>query len=68
MKLYILLIHFSFPKNQDIFEEKKIYIEYIWKDRIADHWVSGPHHVWVDVETRHLMRMWQPFNGWSGKL
>jgi hypothetical protein len=42
---------------------EKIYVEYIWQERVADHWVRGPHHVWVDVETGYLMRMWQPFNG-----
>ena len=42
---------------------EKIYVEYIWQEKIVDHWTRGPHHIWVDVETGHLMRMWQPFNG-----
>lgn len=34
-----------------------------WTQRLADHYLKGPHHAWVDVETGHLIRMWQPFNG-----
>merc|ERR1711871_667062 len=30
---------------------------------VVDHWVKGPHHVWVSVETGRVVRMWQPFNG-----
>jgi len=30
--------------------------------RIVDHWRLGPHHLWVDVETRKITRQWQPSN------
>ena len=42
---------------------EKLYIEYIWQERVVDHWVKGPHHVWVDVESKNIIRMWQPWNG-----
>ena len=40
-----------------------LYIEYLWQERLVDHHVKGPHHIWVDVETGFIIRMWQPFNG-----
>ena len=59
-----------YPVNPKFLKEESRYIgreklgiEYIWEERIVDHWVRGPHHVWVDVETGHIIRMWQPFNG-----
>jgi hypothetical protein len=42
---------------------EKLGIEYLWQERIVDHWVKGPHHVWVDVATGKIIRMWQPWNG-----
>jgi hypothetical protein len=38
-------------------------IEYMWVTRDVDHWVKGPHHVWTDVETGNVVRLYQPFNG-----
>ena len=38
-------------------------IEFLWERRLVDHWVKGPHHVWSDVVTGNVVRMWQPFNG-----
>ena len=38
-------------------------IEFIWQERLVDHYIKGPHHVWVDVETSKVIRMWQPYNG-----
>ena len=29
----------------------------------VDHFVKGPHHVWLDVNTKQIVRLWQPFNG-----
>jgi len=40
-----------------------LFIEYIWEERVVDHWIKGPHHVWVDVESKNIIRMWQPWNG-----
>jgi hypothetical protein len=28
-----------------------------------NHWAFGPHHMWTEVETGDIIRMWQPFNG-----
>merc|ERR1712054_377619 len=30
---------------------------------LVDHWIKGPHHLWVDVATGKFIRMWQPWNG-----
>lgn len=30
---------------------------------VVDHFVKGPHHVWVDVASKQIIRLWQPFNG-----
>jgi hypothetical protein len=38
---------------------------------VADHWVKGPHHFWIEVETNRMVREWQPFNGlqtFAGRL
>ena len=38
-------------------------IEWINKTMEVDHWIQGPHHIWVDTSTRRIVRMWQPWNG-----
>lgn len=53
-----------FMKNDSTYlGRERLFIEYIWQEKLVDHWVKGPHHVWVDVETGYIIRMWQPFNG-----
>lgn len=42
---------------------ERLGIEFLWETRLVDHFVKGPHHVWTDVVTRNVVRMWQPFNG-----
>jgi len=42
---------------------EKLGIEYLWQERVVDHWVKGPHHIWVDVISGKIIRMWQPWNG-----
>jgi len=42
---------------------ERLGIEFLWKTRAVDHFVKGPHHVWTDLETGHVVRMYQPFNG-----
>jgi len=37
--------------------------DYTPKTFVADHWIVGPHHVWKDVESQKIVRMYQPFNG-----
>jgi len=29
---------------------EKLWIEYLWKEMVVDHWTKGPHHIWMDVE------------------
>lgn len=38
-------------------------VEYLWKNFTMDHFVKGPHHVWKDIETGNIVRLWQPWNG-----
>jgi len=38
-------------------------IEFLWIQRDVDHWIKGPHHVWTDVATGKILRLYQPFNG-----
>jgi hypothetical protein len=38
-------------------------IEFLWVNKTVDHWIKGPHHVWTDVATGNLIRLYQPFNG-----
>ena len=59
-----------YPINPEFMKEdsryigrEDLYIEYIWTTKTVDHWVKGPHHIWSDVETGYILRMWQPFNG-----
>lgn len=42
---------------------EKLGIEYLWVELAVDHFVKGPHHVWVDVASQQIVRMYQPFNG-----
>jgi len=28
---------------------EKLFIEYINKEIVVDHWIKGPHHIWWDV-------------------
>ena len=42
---------------------EKLGIEFIDKTMVVDHWSQGPHHIWVDIDTRQIVRMWQPWNG-----
>lgn len=42
---------------------ERMTVEYLWKEYTVDHFVKGPHHVWADVATGNIVRLWQPFNG-----
>ena len=50
-------------KDSRYIGREQLFIEYLEVVRLVDHWVKGPHHVWVDVASGHIIRMWQPFNG-----
>lgn len=38
-------------------------VEYGVGPRLTDHYIKGPHHTWMDVETGLPLRAWQPVNG-----
>ena len=42
---------------------ERINVEFIWREMVLDHFVKGPHHVWSDVDTGAIVRLWQPWNG-----
>ena len=42
---------------------EKLQVEYLWRNYTVDHFVKGPHHAFVDVNTSRIVRLWQPFNG-----
>jgi len=31
-------------------------------EMLVEHWIKGPHHIWVDVESQEIVRGWQPWN------
>ncbi len=35
-----------------------LFIEFLEEEKLVDHWVKGPHHIWKDVETNRILRMW----------
>lgn len=42
---------------------ERLFVEFLEKNFTVDHWVKGPHHVWADVATKQVVRLWQPWNG-----
>jgi hypothetical protein len=42
---------------------ERLGVEFLWEEFEVDHFVKGPHHVWSDVATGQVIRMYQPFNG-----
>jgi len=42
---------------------ERIGVEFLWEERVVDHFIKGPHHAWIDVATNRLIRGWQPWNG-----
>ena len=53
----------DWAKDAVFLAREKLGIEFLWEERLVDHYVKGPHHVWSDVETGNVVRMYQPFNG-----
>ncbi len=37
---------------------EKLFIEFLNEEKLVDHWIKGPHHIWKDVETGYIIRMW----------
>ena len=42
---------------------ENLYVEYVEKMMLVDHWTQSPHHIWKDVASNQIVRMWQPWNG-----
>jgi len=63
--IYPLNYDFMNPDRADVrfIGRENLFIEFIEKTMEVDHWVQGPHHIWVDTATRRIVRMWQPWNG-----
>eukprot|EP00756_Hemistasia_phaeocysticola_P041977 Hpha_TRINITY_DN16944_c1_g1::TRINITY_DN16944_c1_g1_i4::g.54036::m.54036 len=56
-------LRYNFNDHALFIGREKIVPEYLNKEVVTDHWVSGPHHFWMDVATGLMVREWQPFNG-----
>lgn len=54
---------YDWAKGALLVGRERIVPEYIEREMVADHWVKGPHHFWVEVATNLMVREWQPFNG-----
>merc|ERR1711924_167966 len=53
-----------FAADAQYIGRERLDVEFLWSDQtLVDHWLKGPHHVWTDVATGRIVRMWQPFNG-----
>jgi len=42
---------------------EEVELEFVNRTAIVDHWMKGPHHHWMDVETGEMVRGWQPWQG-----
>lgn len=56
-------LSYDFNKGAKLIGRERIKPEYFDTYHVADHWVKGPHHFWIDVTTNQMLREWQPFNG-----
>jgi hypothetical protein len=65
IKIFPLNFDFMNPATHPVrfIGREQMFIEYVEKEMIVDHWTQGPHHIWIDVDTRRILRMWQPWNG-----
>jgi len=56
-------LRYDFNDGAKLVGRERIVPEYVDRPMVADHWVKGPHHFWVEVATNLMVREWQPFNG-----
>eukprot|EP00658_Telonema_sp_P-2_P079772 TRINITY_DN77_c0_g2_i1.p1 TRINITY_DN77_c0_g2~~TRINITY_DN77_c0_g2_i1.p1 ORF type:complete len:400 (+),score=48.03 TRINITY_DN77_c0_g2_i1:318-1517(+) len=56
-------LSYDFNRGAKLIGRERIKPEHMAHFVVADHWVKGPHHFWVDVATNQMLREWQPFNG-----
>jgi hypothetical protein len=56
-------LRYDFLDTAKLIGRERIVPEYLKRPMVADHWVKGPHHFWIEVATNLMVREWQPFNG-----
>jgi len=56
-------LSYDFNRGAKLVGRERVTPEYFDKAIVADHWVKGPHHFWIEVATNQMVREWQPFNG-----
>ena len=56
-------VSYNWAADAEYIGREELGIEFLWQKRVVDHFVKGPHHVWSDVKTGAIVRLWQPFNG-----
>lgn len=56
-------LRYNFNEGAKLVGRERVKPEYLNDFLLADHWVKGPHHFWIDVATNLMVREWQPFNG-----
>lgn len=57
-------LSWDFNKGAKLVGRERVVPEYYdGRSVVADHWVKGPHHFWIEVATNLMIREWQPFNG-----
>ena len=56
-------LRFDFNDGAKLVGRERVRPEYFADSVVADHWVKGPHHFWMEVSTGLMLREWQPFNG-----
>lgn len=63
--IYPLNYDFMNPARANVrfIGRESLFVEYVEKMMTVDHWAQGPHHIWKDVSTGRIVRMWQPWNG-----
>ena len=62
IKLYPIQYDFM-AKDSRYVGREMVFVEFLEKEMLVDHWTKGPHHIWKDVATNRIVRMWQPWNG-----
>jgi hypothetical protein len=56
-------LRYDFNDGAKLVGRERVRPEYYAEAVVADHWVKGPHHFWIEVSTNLMLREWQPFNG-----
>ena len=56
-------LRYNFNEGAKLVGRESVIPEYVGHAVVADHWVKGPHHFWIEVSTNRMIREMQPFNG-----